>query len=946
MVAVTLLAALPRPATSAQTPQVCDSLEVLILLDESGSIDTNDPHDQRIEATKEYLANLRTSRQVDISVAVAGFASTFKPYSDGFLDLDTEAERLDRLVEDFADRHREYRWDDDEYRWHTDYIEAFRGILEMPWSADCRRTVWFSDGQHDLDHRARPELLPPRPYDALRRDLTDRQSLAEVEGLLIPTVCGQEDTRSQISAGYFGLADRFNKQQMPAFEIMLFYLEGDQPYGETLRLFEMLNRKGCGDLEFEHRPVEDIDHLPDDLLFNAACSSLPGTTLDQESLTARRDAGVVWDGTIPSPIAPEFVTSVELLASPGRATLETDHGRAEFDTSNSSIRRLRLDFDRQHRFLNPRVAGSGVEQICGSVTFGHPDLSAKPVTSPIMAGQPADFALTTGSHQENPRPLSAEEQARLTVRRDGETLETVHWTEEGTLRDPAAPAPGTHTYRFELKNDPPVDSAMVSIPVEVEGVALNADLSTPRVLAGQPVEFSLQADSQPLTPEQQSQITVFRDDQELKTVWTDDGTLRDPAAPAPGTHTYRFELRVGDPAGWAAHTVRVETEALPFNADLLSSPVLAGRPVEFSLQADSQPLTPEQQSQITVFRDDQELKTVWTDDGTLRDPAAPAPGTHTYRFELRGGDPAGWVIDSFDVKAEPQPPGPIMELDHARLRPLLGTDLTVPVKTDDTPGCIELDTAVMVATESGDHVSGQVGFPDRNSTWCSGSNVEQPTDLWVELERQVNTDQGFAVLYVSVSVQDERQLLEMSVPGPIDRERNPTVERILSILLLLILFALLWLALYGINRRAGRLPRQKSVRYAEFAVDGSGETEIGEDDHRSPRWAAGRIQAGRMRAVRKTPFWRVWHPPYAELSLSDAPSLAVMGGDPVTETPARRHRIGHKDRIFESIVLIEEGGSRGTVMAGIRPDSPAGEQLTRIVDTALDRTGHRSVRRG
>ena len=501
VVAVTLLAALPRTATSAQTPQVCDSLEVLILLDESGSIDTNDPNNQRIEATKEYLANLRTNRQVEISVAVAGFASTFEPYSNGFLDLDTEVDRLNRLVEDFADRHLDYRWEDNEYRWHTDYIEAFRGILEMPWSADCRRTVWFSDGQHDLDHRAGSELLPPRSYDALRRDLTDQQNLTDVEELLIPAVCGQEDTRSQISPRYFGLADRFNRQQVPAFEIMLFYLEGDQPYGETLRLFDMLNRKECGDLEFEHRPVEDIDRLPDDLLFNAACSSLPGTTLDQESLTARTDAGVVWDGTIPSPIAPELVTSVELIASPGRATLETDHGRAEFDTSNSSMRRLRLDFDRQDQFLTPRVTGSGVEQICGSVTFGQPDLVAEPVTSPLMAGQPAEFALTTGSHQENPRPLSVEEQGRLTVHRDGETLETVHWTEDGTLRDPAAPSPGTHTYRFELRNEPPVESAVVSIPVEVEGVTLNADLSTPRVLAGQPVEFSLQADSQPLTPE-------------------------------------------------------------------------------------------------------------------------------------------------------------------------------------------------------------------------------------------------------------------------------------------------------------------------------------------------------------------------------------------------------------------------------------------------------------
>ena len=943
-VALTLLAVLPGSVARAQTPQTCNSLEVLILLDESGSIDTNDPRNRRIDATKDYLANLRANRQVDISVALAGFAATFRPYSDGFLDLETDADRLDLLVEEFADRHVDYEWDSNEYRWHTDYIEAFRGILDMPWSADCRRTVWFSDGQHDLDHRARGELLSPRSYDALQRDLTDQRNLADVEALLVPTICGTEESRSQISSHYFGLADQFNKAQVPAFEIRLFYLEGDQPYGDTLRLFEMLNQKGCGTLEFDHRPVEDIDSLSDDLLFNAACTSLTGTALDQDSLTVRSGEGVVWNGALPSGIPPELVESVTLLASPGRAVLRTDHENAELDASNPSLVRLMLGFDREYRFASPVVTGSRVEQMCGSVHFGRPDLTAAPVTSPAMAGQPLDFSLTTSSHQEDPRPLSPEERNRITVRRDGEPVDGVRWTREGTLQDPAAPEPGAHTYQFELRGTAPVEPVTASVPLEVEGVTLDAELATSRAVAGDPVEFALSADSQPLTPDQQSAIVAYRDGEELDAVWTEDGTLQDPVAPEPGIHTYRFELRSGAQSGWVRNSVQVEVNELPFEAELLTSPVLAGRPVEFAVEADNQPLTPDQQSAIVAYRDGEELDAVWTEEGTLRVPAAPEPGIHIYRFELREGDAVGWVTDSFQVIADPQPPGPVMELDHARLEPLEGADLTVPVKVDDTPGCIELDTSLEVNTGDGWRVAGVVDFRDHDPTWCSGAGVSKPTELEVELERQVNTDHGMTIRYISVSIEDERQPLAISVLGPIDRERNQTLETLLSAFFLLIMFTLLWLALYAINRRAGRLPRLWNTRYAEFAAAGNGRAEIGENDHHQPRWSPGRIQAGRLQAVRKTPFWRVWRPPYAELSLTGTPSMAVMGGDMVAEIPVRHHPIGHKDRLGESIVLIEEGGSRGTVMARIGGDIPAGQQLTDVVEPALARMKDRDFR--
>lgn len=70
--ALTALAILPSPPSAgAQTQQICTSLEVLILLDESGSIDRNDPHQRRIEAARRYVTHLGKSQEVQISLALA-----------------------------------------------------------------------------------------------------------------------------------------------------------------------------------------------------------------------------------------------------------------------------------------------------------------------------------------------------------------------------------------------------------------------------------------------------------------------------------------------------------------------------------------------------------------------------------------------------------------------------------------------------------------------------------------------------------------------------------------------------------------------------------------------------------------------------------------------------------------------------------------------------------
>ncbi len=938
--AVVWYAVLPDTVVEAQLSPTCSSIDVLILLDESGSIDRNDPHDRRIEAAKQYLVDLGKHEDIKISVALAGFASTFELYSNGFLSLDSNADLLDRLVHDFAERHAQYQWDEDPYRWHTDYVEAFRGLLDMPWDADCRRTVWFTDGRHDLDPGGPRLALTPRPYDSLQRDLSTSSNLNAVEDLLAPAICGEEDYRPDIPSDYFGLADQLAASQVDTFEIKLFYLTTNRPYGKTLDVFERLNRRECGSIRFEHRPVDDINELTDEWLFDASCQSLPGPALN---VSSKDD--VIWDGALPVGVIPETVQEVEILASGGSAFLATGHTAFVVDDSNPSFTRLTLSFDRAAMFDAPRVSGTGVEQACGTVTFLPLDLTAESLTFPALAGRPLQFSLRVNSHQGGLRPLTPAERQDLAVFRNGQVLD-VEWVGDGNIRDPAALAPGRHEYLFRVRYADPVGEVSTSTAVELDELVVTAEIVTSRSLAGQPLRFTLQASStgaprRPLTAAEREDLVVFRDGEELDYVWAE-GAVEDPAAPPPGDHDYRFELRHGEPPGWASETLEVRTEGLSWKAESVTSPVFAEQPLDFVLELDAGPIDAAQRKDLVVFRDGEELDYVWIEDGVLRDPAAPLSGVHEYRFELRYGHPNGWVSETLEVESVVLPPGPVMALDRTRLEPLAGREFPIPVRIDNSRGCVALDPSVTVEGGDGEPVSGTVAFANGETEWCSDSGVANPENLFVSLESQTNTESGVTVGYVSVSPQDERQAVALSAPGPIDRLRNQNLERLIVSLFLMGLLALLWGAMYGVSRFAGRLPRLRA-RYAEFLIteDGSLRFDIGESDHRKARRkSAGRIDAGRLRVVRKTPFWQIWRAPYTELSLGGVSSQGLVDGEEIAI--ARSHKIS-KQQLRRPIVLVEaaEGRRRGVVMAEMEGSDPTGRQLTRHAESTLDRIKHR-----
>ena len=161
-VSTLLIAAAPRlgpvsvPAANAETGvSVVDRcsapadaqmrVSVLLLLDNSGSLRTNDPNDLRVSGTKDAVIVLDgLSGQFDsasISVAIDSFNTNYRPGA-GWLPADGASAGLLPRIDGIAAI--------PPARTSTDYTQAMTGAWERFRSepADCRLLIWFTDGEH------------------------------------------------------------------------------------------------------------------------------------------------------------------------------------------------------------------------------------------------------------------------------------------------------------------------------------------------------------------------------------------------------------------------------------------------------------------------------------------------------------------------------------------------------------------------------------------------------------------------------------------------------------------------------------------------------------------------------------------------------------------------------------------------------------------------------
>jgi len=125
-------------------------VQVLLLVDQSGSLARTDPENRRIagaEAVVRSYASL-ADRVGQVEIQVAGFGEDYAAGEWSALDRDTLGSVLERVATVTAVNDQD----------HTDYVYALDGAAEAfsGSTADCQILFWFTDGEHDLD----ADLLP------------------------------------------------------------------------------------------------------------------------------------------------------------------------------------------------------------------------------------------------------------------------------------------------------------------------------------------------------------------------------------------------------------------------------------------------------------------------------------------------------------------------------------------------------------------------------------------------------------------------------------------------------------------------------------------------------------------------------------------------------------------------------------------------------------------
>jgi hypothetical protein len=144
-------------------------LDVLLLVDASGSLKRSDPTHQRVAAVRSVLESLAglAEHPVDgripkVNVALSVFGVGFDPIFDW---EPLNYERVDELQE------RATALEVRNGEWDTDYFAAMSGAEQLfsKRTASCRALLWFTDGDYDIEPRGArglaAKLGTTKPYD-------------------------------------------------------------------------------------------------------------------------------------------------------------------------------------------------------------------------------------------------------------------------------------------------------------------------------------------------------------------------------------------------------------------------------------------------------------------------------------------------------------------------------------------------------------------------------------------------------------------------------------------------------------------------------------------------------------------------------------------------------------------------------------------------------------
>lgn len=371
--------AVPVSGQEAALPGECaideqTTVDVMLLLDQSGSLATTDPDGRRVTGAQAVLRSYATlaERVAQVRVQVAGFGTEFTSSGWQVLDGDTRGDLHD-LVTAVGDVDTDF---------HTDYVYAVGGAVSAfsDSSADCRILFWFTDGAHDLDE----ELLQDGLERTYHPEVVTGDNVAEVEALMPGLIC---------DAG--GLAHELGGLGVST-QVMLLG-DGatmDEASARVLRGMGGQAEYDCGSGSGSFADVGSADELP----FEMACLPQPG--LIEVPVQATGGTLVVDDQVVAAVVNPGLLTDLRIVArgsagSPpavGRSTLE---GVTELSDGGSGTVETLLSPTGQAF----EVELTGVEDACAFATAVAPVPVVTALSPTLYQGEPGEFSVVVnGPH--------------------------------------------------------------------------------------------------------------------------------------------------------------------------------------------------------------------------------------------------------------------------------------------------------------------------------------------------------------------------------------------------------------------------------------------------------------------------------------------------------------------------------------------------------------------
>lgn len=162
-------------------------LAVLLLIDESGSLQRTDPDNERVIALRAALETLESVRSLAgedarLDIALSAFATQYTLVRD-WTPLDqTTLSQLRADADGFAERNRGL---DTDFALAldgaSDELDRYAGrVLESGEELPCRAVLMFTDGDYDIEPRNQPETRPYAP--GLPLDVPGNADLVEAAG--------------------------------------------------------------------------------------------------------------------------------------------------------------------------------------------------------------------------------------------------------------------------------------------------------------------------------------------------------------------------------------------------------------------------------------------------------------------------------------------------------------------------------------------------------------------------------------------------------------------------------------------------------------------------------------------------------------------------------------------------------------------------------------------